>query len=94
MSATTATLTPIAVKRIERIRDNERAMEQLHDGLANAAACLRHNAFDVFDPDGRDPREFDWERRVVHPAIDEITEAVADLLSQAIAKRLPWTSGG
>jgi hypothetical protein len=87
-----ATATPIRVQAIPSLVDNPLAMQELRDGMGNAVAELGIVAL-VAALRGADnhPGVFDFERSVVDAAIAEIAPAVADMLTAAIERRLPWT---
>ncbi len=80
------TTTPVTVSRISAVADNESAMEQLRDGMSNAVAEL---AVGPLEPSDRAMWAF--EREAVDTAILEIGPRVADLLTAAVNRRLPWT---
>lgn len=68
-----------------RIEPGSRAMSELIDGLGNAAA--EHPL--AMSLSG-ERAALAWERDVIDPAIAEIAPTVAQLLDEAIARRLPW----
>jgi hypothetical protein len=83
-----ATATPIRVCEAPRIADNPEAMQQLRDGLANAAA--ESGISEHMHLDSEHPAVYDWER-MIDVAIAEVAPHAAAMLEGAIAKRLPWT---
>ena len=84
--------TAIRVSVTPRIAANADAMGQLREGLAEAEATANHHPhFAALSEDERDHAGGAWERAVVDEAVAEIAPAVAAMLEQAIAKRLPWT---
>lgn len=82
-----ATNAPIRVTDAPRIAASESAMEQIRDGLANAAAEC--NISEYMHVDSQDPAVFAWEETIDDVA-QEVAPYVAALLDVAIAKRLPW----
>ena len=83
------------------VAGNPDALQQLQDGLANAWSTAedaeveelydRLEATLPSDTIAEFPATLAYERDVIDAAITEIAPAVAAMLEQAIAKRLPWT---
>jgi hypothetical protein len=99
-------MTALSVARVGRIADDEEAMEQIRDGMANAIAALKIPEIEqayVLQKQyelqrysewvGFDPPGVaEWENQLATAAIAEVAPAVAALLQAAVDKRLPWSS--
>lgn len=79
------TRTPIIVREFPAIADNPDAMGQLRDGLANALALT---PTDLEGSEGR--AGWAWDR-MLDEVIAEQAPMIADQLTEAIVRRLPWT---
>lgn len=85
-----ATATPerVSVEQLSLALD-EYAWDELRSNLQSASAAWPVGRLE--DLDEEHPALMAWEKQVVDSAIEEIMPAVADLLHEAINKRLPWT---
>jgi hypothetical protein len=91
----TTTKAPRVVIRIPpNIIGDAEAMQELRDGLVNAETRVQKPEIEpLWDPkeSAYDESLNSWER-LVDEAAAEIAESVAQMMEDAIAKRLPWES--
>ena len=79
--------TSTTVTRAPRIAASDEALDEIADGLANAAATAER----VITGGETDPGVLAWEQ-LVDEVARQVAPVVAQLLEQAIAERLPWTA--
>lgn len=93
MTATTPqTPERVTINHPPHVTDDPDAMQQLLDGLCNAAASGSLPELDAVEADeyGAHASFAAWDK-LVDAAVASIAPEVAQMLEDAIADRLPWT---
>jgi len=81
----------IRVAAFPDVGADEYAMQQLTDGLSNAAATIDLDGLDGLPRTltGDHPALLAWDR-LVNEAVDDVAPTAARMLTDAIRARLPW----